>query len=367
MAQAEIIVLNSRAGKSIDLVSRVAKEIVLNSRVLNDVILPPSGTLTLNNIVESEPPGEVLFDFTTSDLDGTVTKIELLRKESLESVFTEVAEILTPGATGQITDTAVPAGTFEYKLLITDNDALTAESNLVGGIIIVSGVPLIITWAGIANQNLTVDAAVIPGSNGLMKIYIAGTATARIQSEKLELIQTATQNSLTNYAITGHSTDLNTLRTGGAAGTWFIRWKVRRTSGIQGVGPLPLIMGRLATAADVTSPFAVNEFTAWCDFVGSAGDLYTFRYQNLTQGLSSFGSSSQAGFHFTERIYTLEKTATQYIWTIDEGGSDIIISGNVSLVNQPASEFIHFGHITGGFNSRNDPTTTQIMDDIELF
>ncbi len=330
----------------------------------------PVGTLTLNSIVISVAPGEVLFDFTASDADGTVAKIELLRKESAESVFTEVAEILLPGASGQITDLAVPEGTYEYKLLITDDEDLTGESNVVDGIVITSSVPAIIDWAGIPNQNLTVDGAVIPGTNGFMKIYLAGTATARIQSEKLELIQTAPQNSTTNYALAGHSQDLNTLRTGGAAGTWFIRYKVRRTSGIQGVGPLPLIVGRLATAADVTSPFAANEFTVWCDFVGTAGDLYVLRFQNLSAALAIFASSSQSGFHFTERIYTLEKTGgatPQYIWTIDEGGLDLVLLGNVALVNQPTSEFFYLGHITGGFNTRNDPTTTQIADEIEMF
>lgn len=374
------IKVNSPINRSIKVSSPIGRKLFVNAPINRKLFvssemsvpifvanIPPTGTLALNSIVESQDPGEVLFDFTTSDSDGTVAKIELLRKESVEPEFTEVAEILIPGASGQITDLAVPEGTFEYKLLITDNDGLTAESNIVGGIVIAALVPAIITWAGIGNQNLTVDAAVIPGTNGFMKIFLAGTATARIQSEKLELTQTAPQNSLTNYAITGHSTDLNTLRTGGDAGKWFVRWKVRRTTGIQGVGPLPIILGRLATAADVTSPFAANEFTVWCDFVGAAGDLYVFRFQNLAAALASFGSSSQTGFHFTERIYTLEKTATQYIWTIDEGGADIIISGLISSVNQPTSEFIHYGHITGGFNTRNDPTTTQIMDDIELF
>jgi len=170
MAQAEIITLNSRVGKTIDLTSHVGKEILLNSRILNDVLIPPSGTLTLNNIVTPEPPGEVLFDFTTSDLDGTVTKIELLRKESLESVFSEVAEILTPGASGQITDTAVPTGTFEYKLLITDNDGGTAESNVVAGIVIGT---LIVTF-DVPPDGVIANGAGVPGFANIIKGYSTG-------------------------------------------------------------------------------------------------------------------------------------------------------------------------------------------------
>jgi len=329
--------------------------------------IPPTGTLALNSIVTPTDPGEVLFDYTTSDPDGIVVKIELLRKESLEPSFIEVAEILSPGASGQITDLAVPDGTYEYKLLITDDDGDTGESNVVAGVVINPTVPAIITWAGIANQNLAVDAAVIPGTNGFMKVFLAGTSTARIESEKLELINPATQNSLTNYATAHHTQDLNTIRTGGAAGTWFLRWKIRVSNGIGGVSPFPLILGRLATAADVTSPFPANEFTVWCDFVGTSEDFFALRYQNLSAAFTTAGSVNKgAGFMITERVYELEKTATQYIWRIDVGGLLSVITVNISLVNQPVSEFIHFGHITGGFNERNDATTTKIMDDIEL-
>lgn len=230
------------------------------------------------------------------------------------------------------------------------------------------GLP-IIDFAGIPNQDLDVDGAIIPGTGGKMRIFLDGTCTARIEDEKLELKQTAPQNDEENYVLAGHSQDLNTLRTGPEAGTWKVRYKFRLDSGIQGVGPMPLIVGRLAEAADVTSPFADDEFTAWCDFVGSAGDLYVLRHQNLSGGLSAFASVSKPGFHFTERIYTIEKTGgptPEYIWTLDEGGDDTILLGLVSLVNQPVSEFIYWGHISGGFNTRNDPTTTKFLTDIEF-
>ena len=132
---------------------------------------PPTGTLTLNSIVTPNAPGEVLFDFTTSDTDGTVVKIELLRKESAEPVFTEVAEILTPGASGQIADLAVPAGTFEYKLLITDDDDLTGESNIVSGVVIAA---VVIVTFDVPPDGVIANGVGVPGFESIIKAYSSG-------------------------------------------------------------------------------------------------------------------------------------------------------------------------------------------------
>ncbi len=366
MAQTEVIELNSRVGKPIELNSRVTKKILLNSRVLNDVLLPPSGTLTLNSIVTAVPPGEILFDFTTSDLDGTVTKIELFRKESLESVFTEVAEILTPGASGQITDLAVPAGTFEYKLLITDNDALTAESNIVAGVIISSG---IIDWAGIGDQTL-VAGNVVPGTGGLMTFFNDGGPGdgAFIESEKLKIVNASPQNGVNGTLFVGMSTDLNTVRTGPSAGTWLVKWKWRIDSGIADVTMMPVIMGRLATTGDLNlSTLSANDMTVICDMLGTAEDLYVFRFQDTSNNLQSFASVSKGtGFQTTERNYEVEKTATQYILRIDVGGaSPSTLVGNISAVNQPTSEFLHWGWLRPE-TTRTDPTSSVFLDEIDI-
>ncbi len=226
-----------------------------------------------------------------------------------------------------------------------------------------TGLP-IIDWDGIANQDLTVDGAVIPGTDGFMKIFLAGTSSARIENEKLELINTSTQNSLTNYAITHHTKDLRTVR---PDGTWLAKYRLTVANGINGVSPFPIILGRLATAADVTSPFAANEFTAWCDFVGGTGDLFALRYQSLAGAFTTAGSVNKgAGFQNIERNYEIERTATQYIFRIDVGGSLSVLTVNISLTNQPVSEYLHFGHITGGFNSRTDPTTTKTIDNLGI-
>lgn len=137
------------------------------------LLQPPTGTLALNSIVIPGAPGEVLFDFTTSDTDGTVVKIELLRKETAEPDFTEVTEILSPGASGQISDTSVPAGTYEYKLLITDNDDLTGESNVVAGITITAA--LIVTF-DVGGAKVFADNEDIPGFTAIMKARKFGGA-----------------------------------------------------------------------------------------------------------------------------------------------------------------------------------------------
>lgn len=231
------------------------------------------------------------------------------------------------------------------------------------------GLP-IIDFDGIPDQDLDTNGAVIPGTGGRMKIYLGGTCTARIQDEKLELKQTAPQNDVNNFVLAGHDQDLNLLRTGPQAGTWKLRYKFRLDSGIDGVGPMPIILGRLATSADVSTPFQSDDATIWGDFVGSGRDLYVLRFQNTSNNLQTFASVNKGnGFQGVERIYTIEKTGgptAKYIWTLDEGGADTILLGAVVLTNQPTSEFILWGHSTGGFNTRNDPTTTKFLTDIEL-
>jgi len=175
MAKTELVELESKVEKTLELKSLVKKDLVLQSLITGSIEtlpnIPPVGTLTLNSIVDSVDPGEVLFDFTASDPDGVVAKIELLRKETAEPSFTEVAEILSPGATGQITDSAVPAGTFEYKLLITDNEGLTAESNIEVGIIITVSV---IDFTG--GDLVFSDGAFVPSSGTRLKAHKSGAA-----------------------------------------------------------------------------------------------------------------------------------------------------------------------------------------------
>lgn len=178
-----------------------------------DLDLPPTGTLTLNSIVIASDPGEVLFDYTTSDPDGTVAKIELLRKESAEPGFTEVAEILIPGASGQITDTAVPQGTYEYKLLITDDESLTGESNVVAGIVILGGV---IDFSG--GDIVFANDTFVPSSGTRLKAYKAGIGSSieQLSGDGKTITTTGSQNAF--FAAQNN-----------VPGTWNIAWDLAYT------------------------------------------------------------------------------------------------------------------------------------------
>jgi len=177
MAKTELLELESKVKKEFELQSLVKKELVLESLITGQIQdipnVPPIGTLTLNSIIITAAPGEVLFDFTASDPDGIVAKIELLRKEAAEGSFSEVAEILTPAASGQITDLAVPAGTFEYKLLITDNEGLAVESNIVTNVLITG---IIVTF-DVGGAKVFIDNEDIPGFTAIMKARKFGSAT----------------------------------------------------------------------------------------------------------------------------------------------------------------------------------------------
>lgn len=222
MAKTELVELESKVKKTLELKSLVKKDLVLESLITGSIEsvanIPPVGTLTLNSIVKSFAPGEVLFDFTASDPDGTVAKIELLRKEAAEGSFTEVAEILTPAASGQITDLSTPGGIFEYKLLITDNEGLFTESNVIANVSINAG--LIVNF-DFGVPKVYADNENIPGYD-FVKARKFG-ATAKIE-------QTATPRgkiTTTIGADTGYFIGKTDLK---PKGTWLMSYKLRVTA-----------------------------------------------------------------------------------------------------------------------------------------
>jgi len=310
MAQAEIITLNSRVGKTIELRSHVGKEILLNSRILNDVLIPPSGTLTLNNIVTPEPPGEVLFDFTTSDLDGTVTKIELLRKESLEPSFSETGvEILTPGATGQITDTAVPTGTFEYKLLITDNDGVTAESNVVAGIVIGT---LIVTF-DVPPDGVIANGAGVPGFASIIKGYSTG---ANGEVRQISGIGRTTALAEADGAFFTLEDDLNQIN---GDGTWEVTQKIKVTS----------ISGRYRSF--IRGSKTTSKFVLWPSDVILAIEMLAdlrgaFFFRNTSGSFVTFSIFSGAFAVGVETTMGIKKDATNYTFTLGAVSTSLAIA-----------------------------------------
>lgn len=273
--------------------------------------IPPTGTLALNSIVESQDPGEVLFDFTTSDSDGTVANIELLRKESVEPEFTEVAEILIPGASGQITDLAVPGGTFEYKLLITDNDGLTAESNVVAGIVIVT---LTVTF-DVPPDGVIANGAGVPGFESIIKGYSSGTNG---EVRQISGIGRTTSLANTDGAFFTLEDDLNLLN---VDTTWEVTQKIKVTSISPGNRYMCMVRGSKTTTKIALWPTDVILICQMLDDLRVA-----FFYRNTSGTLVQLAIFSSAYTVGVETTMEIKKDATNYTFTLGAVSSQIAIS-----------------------------------------
>jgi len=228
-------------------------------------------------------------------------------------------------------------------------------------------IPLdVIDWAGIANQTLT-TATVIPGTDGLMTFFNDGGSgdVGSIESEQLKIVNASPQNGTNGTLFASHSTDLNTVR---PDGTWKVAYRSRTPAGVLTNTMIPIIVGRLMTTGDLAfNSLPENEMTVMCDIVGTSENIYALRYQRRTDNAGiDFGSSVKAaGFQQTERQYEIEKTLTDYVWRIDVDGTPTIFTLSISLVEQPTSEFLHFGWVRSDTTISN-PTGTIFVDNIAI-
>jgi len=312
----------------------------------------PTGTLALNSIVTPTEPGEVLFDYTTEDIDGTVVKIELLRKESAESVFTEVAEILSPGSSGQISDTAVDAGTYEYKLLITDDEALTGESNVVAGVVIGSAVSIITFDA--ADQTIA-NGADVPTGIGLLKAQNGASGVTEIVSNEGR-IRTSSGSDTAWFM---GQVDLLTVR---GDGTWKLTTEFTGNSFVP-PSPAGTFMPLMISITIVTVPQG-SGFTSNMlfdiDFAGADGNIVVFRYSqfgNLDKVAGIFSSIYVKG---TKVVLEIEVTAADVLWTFDKGGpNQRQACVAFTDIKTHSTEFPYFGNVDttfGGVIDWNDIT-----------
>ncbi len=134
-------------------------------------ILPIITSFSLNSFPDTIDPGFIRFDYNVSDADGTVDKLELLREDDGAGGF-NVVKTETAGApfsTGVIIDDPIPAGSFEYRLRITDDDAQVVTGAIEsGGPYVVTAASVIVTFdSGV--PKVFADNEDIPGFTAVMK------------------------------------------------------------------------------------------------------------------------------------------------------------------------------------------------------
>lgn len=293
----------------------------------------PLVTLTLNNIVTGTDPGEVLFDFTTSDPDGTVTQVELFRKESAESVFTAVgAPISSPPASGQISDTSVVAGTYEYKLRATDNDANETDSNIVAGIVIASAnvIPYTVDFQTLPDGVIP-SATSVNGFSGLCNAYNRAGGTVS-QTSGQGIINTPVNADAAWFS--GPIT--SDLLTGPVPGQFTVSFDIKINT-ITGTDQFDTLLHRSIIIAP-SPPVPPNQ-TIGIAYFGTGA--IAFRY--TTTGGAFTDHVVHAGSMETGKLIrcSLVKGATNYAWSYDVFGVTAngfkTASRLISTVQQPLS------------------------------
>ncbi len=268
----------------------------------------PITTLILDQIDVGTDPGSITFSWTASDADGTVAKIEFLRKESLEPSFSILpGTILTPGASGTFQDTAIDAGTYEYKSRVTDDEGNTGESAIIAGLVIAAAnpIPFLIQFENTPDGNVA-DGVDLNGYAGLARPEIESAGTANQTSRIFTITTPAAADSsfLSVY---------NDLLSGPTAGQFTITFDIQIDS-ISGQFDYMLI----STTNPITSNAGSGEpSTASIWLTAFSSGTIAFRYRNLAGNLvdhALHGGSVETG-----KIIrcALQKDATNYTWDYD--------------------------------------------------
>lgn len=337
----EVIPLVSHVQSTNLLSSHVQTPFPLQSLITNDLKIDPITTLALDQIDVSIDPGSITFSWTASDLDGTVAKIEFLRKESIEPSFSILpGTILTPGASGTFQDTAIPAGTYEYKSRVTDDEGNTGESAIVSGLVISAAnvIPFLIQFENTPDGNVA-DGVDLNGYSGLARPEIEASGTANQTSRIFTLTTPANPDSsfLSVY------TDL---LTGPTANQFSIIFDIQIDS-ISGQFDYMLI----STTNPITSNAgSVEPSTASVWLTAFSSGTIAFRFRAIGGGLTDH--ALHAGSMETGKIIrcALKKDATNYTWDYDIFG--VTANGNktssrlISTVQNPGpSEFFMGGDL----------------------
>ncbi len=280
----------------------------------------PTGTLEFNSFVSENDPGEVLFDWTASDPDGTVILIELLRKKDTEGSFSVVNSIGSPAGSGQISDIGITEGIYDYKLKVTDNDSATFETGLVN-IIILATVSDIITF----DSDTTYSNGDTLLEDSDWKIRIEGGGTAVQSGGKLIL---SASGASSDIAFIEKQEDLR------ARVKWKIRYAYRHTAGF-GTNNAGQVSLRNALAVigltnsvhwDGSSSEGRIRLISIGD--GSAPNLrYALQHKN-TGGNSVndvFVTGQWAG---QEVINSIERKSDRYTMVFDE--DDVTVAGTIT-------------------------------------
>ncbi len=279
-------------------------------------------------------PGEITFSYNVSDADGTVDKLELLRQTDgggFSVVVTETAG--APFTTGQIVDSAIPVGTNQHKLRITDNDSnITETSFVIENEIFAPSV--IVTFDKVGDKVLA-NAELVPGETLVTAYKGNGGNTQQLNGVG---IADSSVGSSSPHAWYMSSKDLST-------GTWLMKWKwsnPREDLAGGGAQNIPVaIVDQVRTAPyDWTASNGISVVMAMRR-TGDTDAGYFFGY-NSGGSLNAFRTvSAVAGWNWgsgTVVLCEIEKTATHVIWRFDTGnalggGTDVqqIVLGSITL------------------------------------
>ena len=334
----EVIDLTSHVEVTNVLSSHVSNPFTLQSLITNTLKINPITTLTLAQIDTGTDPGEITFNWTASDSDGTVAKIEFFRKESLEPSFTILpGTILTPGASGTFQDTAIAQGTYEYKSRVTDDEGNIGESAIVSGLVIASGnaIPFLIQFENTPDGNVA-DGIDLNGYAGIARPEIESSGVAN-QTSRILTLTTPTNPDSSFLSV------YNDLLTGPTTGQFTITFDIQIDS-ISGQFDFMLI----SAAAPITSNAgSVEPTSATIWLTAFSSGTIAFRFRNLGGGLvdhALHGGSVETG-----KIIrcALQKDATNYTWDYDIAG--VTANGRktssrlISTIQQPVSKEFFMG------------------------